>query len=719
MSSDTVGPDETLQGLKGDERVIAEAKDRFRRCADWESETRARALDDLKFSLGDPDNGWQWPDGMLNSRDDEQKVSLTLNKVRVHCLQIENETRKNKPSVNIRPTGNGATYEAAQVFEGIVRHIEYISRAQSAYITANKFQVRCGVGYTRIVTDYLGENTFDQEIFIRRVKDPTTIYLDPDINEEDGLDARFGFVFDDIPKDEFRSKYPGNEDVSASSAIGDGLDLGYITEDHVRVVEYFRKVEVRDQLCQALDPITGALVTVQKSKVPAEVWDALMATMDKKHREVTSHKVEWYSIAGQKVLDKRDWPGIYIPIFRAVGEETVVEKQLDRKGHVRNMKDAQRQYNFWASATTESIALQPVQPWILDPTSIEENESVWGTANSKKHAYLPWKKYDDQGRELPEPQRVAPPNVPQALIEGMNTAQQEMMMTTGQYQAQMGENENAKSGKAISERQAQGDNATYHFTDGMAVMIRAIGKALVDLIPKIYDSPGRIIKILAEDMTEEELQIDPNAKQAYVLKQRQEGQNVRAIFNPTVGTYDVEADIGPDYATKRQEAFNALTQLMAANKELVLVAGDLLMKAADFPMADELAERLRRMVPPQALGEGPPPQIQQQLQELTQQNTSLSHTVAELTKVIAEKSIEAKNKAAEMQVKAYEAETHRIHQVAESQRDVNEHDRGMKELEQRSIAEARSFSLDRLQAQTAQSEQNEPSAESSQSQGSM
>lgn len=57
MSSDTVGPDETLQGLKGDERVIAEAKDRFRRCSQWESETRARSLDDLKFSLGDPDNG--------------------------------------------------------------------------------------------------------------------------------------------------------------------------------------------------------------------------------------------------------------------------------------------------------------------------------------------------------------------------------------------------------------------------------------------------------------------------------------------------------------------------------------------------------------------------------------------------------------------------------------------------------------------------------------
>src|ERR1700744_6211976 len=186
--SDEVGVDQQTVGLKGDELIVAEAKERFKRSQQWESTTRERALDDLRFVNGDPDNGWQWPDEMLNSRDLDSKVSLTLNKVRVHCLQIENEARKNKPSVNIRPTGNGATYEAAQVYEGIVRHIEYISRAQNAYMTASRFQIRTGIGYCRIITDYVGPDTFDQEIYIRRIKDPTTVYIDPDINEEDGLD---------------------------------------------------------------------------------------------------------------------------------------------------------------------------------------------------------------------------------------------------------------------------------------------------------------------------------------------------------------------------------------------------------------------------------------------------------------------------------------------------------------------------------------------------
>jgi Txe/YoeB family toxin of Txe-Axe toxin-antitoxin module len=672
--TDIVGEDEDTAGFTGDEQVIREARSRFRRAMAWEAETRTRAASDLKFVNGDPDNGWQWPDDVRNDREVQRKPYLTLNKTRVHCLQIENEARKNKPSVNIRPTGNGATYEAAQVFEGIVRHIEYISRAQNAYMTASRFQIRTGIGYWRVVTDHLGPETFDQEIYIRRVKDPTTILLDPDINEEDGSDARFGFVFDDMPKDEFRSKYPEHKEISAGAALGGADDAAWLAEDHVRVVEYFRVLPKKDKLVRARNPQTGEMQTIRLSKFPKEGLEQIKDSLDYKEREIIENKIEWFTIAGEKVLDKRDWPGIYVPIVRAVGEETIVEKQLDRKGHVRPMKDAQRQYNYWASATTESVALQPKSPWILDPASIEGNEAVWAKSNVSNPAFLPWKSWDDEGgRAYPTPERVAPPNLPEALIKGMEIAQQEMMMVTGQYQAQLGENENAKSGRAIQERQAQGDNATYHFNDGLATAIRFTGKILIDLIPKIYDTP-RIIKIMAEDDSEEEVQIDPQAQQAYFSKQAAEGQAVRSIFNPNVGTYDVEADIGPDYATKRQEAYNALTQLMAANKDLVTIAGDLLMKVCDFPMADELAKRLKRMVPPQALGEAPPPQLQAQMAQLQQQNQNLMHIVAELTKKAAEDAIKIRGKDEQKDIDVYDSHTRRITAISNAQPELGDND---------------------------------------------
>jgi hypothetical protein len=191
-----------LAGLKSDEKIVKEAKKRFDRCVTWESDCRSRYKDDIKFVNGDADNGYQWPKGVMQVRQTDNSPALTINKTRQHCLQIVNDAKQNKPGVNIRPVGREATFEAAQVFEGIVRHIEYMSGAEQVYDTATTFQVQGGIGYWRVITDYADAGTIDQDIFLRRVKDPLSVYLDPDINELDGSDARFGFVFEDRPTED-------------------------------------------------------------------------------------------------------------------------------------------------------------------------------------------------------------------------------------------------------------------------------------------------------------------------------------------------------------------------------------------------------------------------------------------------------------------------------------------------------------------------------------
>lgn len=181
--------------------IVAKAKKRFARCEEWESEQRKLFEEDLKFANGNPANKYQWPNEVwLNGGNDGTagKPRLTVNKVRQHNLQIINDARQNKPGVNIRPTGGEATFDAAQVYEGVVRSIEKNSRAEQAYDTATYFQVTAGIGYVRLTTDYVSDDTFDQDIFIRRIPNPLNVYLDPDIREVDGSDAKFGFVFEDI-----------------------------------------------------------------------------------------------------------------------------------------------------------------------------------------------------------------------------------------------------------------------------------------------------------------------------------------------------------------------------------------------------------------------------------------------------------------------------------------------------------------------------------------
>lgn len=648
-----LGKEETL---KGNDKIIAEAKRRFTQCESWESNARRRFLDDVRFANADSYNHYQWPDDIRNSRQLSQRPCLTINKTRQHNLQVINEARQNKPSVTIRPVGDGATFDAAQIYEGVIRHIEYISNAEVAYDTATTSQVEGGIGYWRVVTDYAGEDTFDQEIYIKRINDPLNVYLDSNISEVDGSDASFGFVFEDMPKDEFIQKHPKYKDKAGQAALGN--TDGWVDKDQVRIAEYFRRVQEEDTLIAFTNPVTGGEEIIRESDITGEMKELMKAILKSpgvKKRKIGSDKIEWYLIVGNEVVEEREWLGKYIPIVRVVGTETIIDGQLDRAGHTRAMIDPQRMYNYGSSSEVELMGLQSKIPYVGAAQSIEGLETYWSTANTVNHAILPYNHLDDEGNVMPPPQRQQPPIPSAGLLQLMQTAQNEMMMVSGQYEANFGQRSNETSGKAINERQRQGDTATYHFIDNLGIGIRYTGKILIDLIPKIYDTP-RILRILAEDGTESQVQLDPQAQQAYMERVQQHTQEVEAIFNPNVGKYDVVADVGPGYATKRQEAFNAYTQIISQNKELVNVVGDLLFKNADFPGADELAQRLERMVPPQAKGEGPNPEVQQLQGELQKSQGIMTKMMEQLAQERGKLKAEEQQK----EVDVYKAVTDRI-----------------------------------------------------------
>lgn len=658
MTDDDAPTDETE-----DQTLVREAKKRFKKSSDWESLARTRFIEDIKFREGDSDNLFQWPAAVRTARGwgtGDERPCLTINKAKQHCLQITNDARQNKTSVKVRPVGNGATYDAAQVIEGIVRHIEYVSDAQAIYTQAIGFQVGGGIGYWRLVTDYIDDTSFDQDIYLRPIKDPLTVFLDPDITQFDGSDARYGFIFEDIARDEFETLYPKVTLPPATATLGNGED--WIGEDKVRVAEYFWVEEVRDRLIVFVDPETGKKTPVKESEMKGAkgaLKKAFAEQIDNpytKKRDIVARNVKWAKIAGDEVLERKDWAGKYVPIVRVIGEETVIDGQLDRKGHVRALKDPQRMYNYNASAAVEYGALQGKQPWVAPAKAIEEYQTYWDSANQANYSVLPWNHMDDDGNPIPPPMRPNPPTGAPLYQEGMQNAATDMMLVSGQYQSMMGEPSNERSGKAIQARQRQGENATYHYIDNFAVAVRFCGKMIIDLIPKIYDTP-RVVKIMGEDGADSDVKIDPAAQKAYEERKAEtEGAAAQVIMNPNVGLYEVMSDVGPDYATRRQEAFNALTQIASQNPELMSIIGDLVMMAADFPLADEAAERLKRMVPAQALGEGPNPQVMQ-LQGALDASQKLS---AAMSAKLVELQSKLSEKDAQKAVNIYKAITDRM-----------------------------------------------------------
>jgi hypothetical protein len=654
-----------MAGLRDDD-LLKEIRTNFAACEDWEATARENFILDVKFGNGDARNLWQWPDDVQRARSlpGSQKPMLTVNKTRQHCLQIINDARQNKVGIQIRPVGGEATEKAAELYEALIRGIEYRSNATLAYEAAMYNAVFGGIGYVRVHVDYADEDSFDQDIFIKRVADPLTIYLDPDIQEYDGSDARFGFVFEDLPRKEAEAKYRRYKEAFAETPVDDADS--WCGREKVRICEYFWRVEKPDTLIALPDG-----QTVRKSELPPGAYDMLKAEVEAaglelRERPTVNQAVEWCKVIGNTIVERKPWLGKYIPIARLVGEETVIEGQMDRKGHVRALLDPQKMYNYNSSGSVEFVALQTKSPWLASARAVEGNMEQWTEANIKNASVLIWNDVDEAGNPIPPPQRIAPPPAASGHIEGMQVAQQEMMLVSGQYQAIMGAPSNETSGKAINARQRQGDNATYHFIDHQAVMIRFLGRIVLDLIPKVYDT-ARVLQAVGKDDKRFKIAVDPNAatpaeQQADPADEDFDAETVAAVLNPAIGKYDVISDVGPSYATQRQEAFNAFSQIMQQQKGAWEIVGDLWAESADFPGSEKLAERLRKLLPPAVKG-GPSPaeqQMQQQLQAISQ---TANAAVEQLQAQLAEAEQKLKDQEADIQRKDYEAETQRLSAV--------------------------------------------------------
>jgi hypothetical protein len=625
------------------------------------SDSREDELDDLRFMAGSPDNQWQWPADVLATRGSVQgqtinaRPCLTINKLPQHVRQVTNEQRQNRPTGKVIPADDRADVRVAEIFDGMVRHIEYISDADVAYDTACDNQVTYGEGYIRILTEYAREDSFDQDIKIGRVRNSFSVYMDPSIQDPCGADAEWCFITEDVSKADYERMFPDAAPISSlmSQGVGDQSLSQWLSEDMVRIAEYFYYEHEKATLNLYPDNITAYSGSPQDKQLKAMFGKPLRS------RVVDRKKVKWVKTNGFEVLEERDWAGKYIPVVRVVGNEFEVDGQLYVSGLVRNAKDAQRMYNYWVSQEAEMLALAPKAPFIGYGGQFEGYEMNWKTANTNNWPYLEVNPdvTDGAGSPLPLPQRAAPPLPQTGLIQAKLGAADDIKGTTGQYDSSLGAQSNERSGRAILAREKQGDTGTYHYVDNLSRAIRYVTRQLVDMIPKIYDT-ARVARIVGLDGEVGMVRINPSQPEPVKEIRDENGFVIDKIYNPSVGIYDVCVTTGPGYMTKRQEALDAMSMLLQSNPQLWTVAGDLFIKNMDWPGAQEMAARFAKIIDPKVMeGEDQSPEMQMAKMQIEGLTKELNQVVGMLQRV--EQSIEAQ----EVQIKAYDAETKRISAV--------------------------------------------------------
>jgi hypothetical protein len=612
------------------EAILETARKRFQLAVEANTNIRNVALEDLKFRAGE-----QWDDAVKAERQLDQRPCLVINRIPQFIRQITNDQRQNRPSIKVHPVDDNADIETAKILQGIIKHIESNSSADVAYDTAFAGACEKGFGYFRIITDYIDPESFEQEALIEPILNSFSVYLDVNSKKPDGSDANWGFIFSDIPKEDYEAEYGDSELASMSDWESIGATRpGWVTESTVRVVEYFCKEFETVDVCQLE---TGK--SIRKAELEKLYPEGIPEGMVINEKKAKVEKIKWYKINGIEILEQTDWLGKWIPIIPVYGDILDVDGELILEGVIRHSKDSQRMYNYWKSTETETIALAPRAPYIAAEGQIPpEYKEQWAQANRKNFSVLTYKATALGGHLVGAPQRnIYEPPV-QAITQASLHAAEDLKATTGIYDAALGNRSNENSGIAIQRRANQSQTSNFHFVDNLTRSLKHAGRILVDLIPKIYDTT-RAVRIIGEESEQEIIRVN----EVFKYKGKE------TTFNLGFGKYDVAVETGPNFATRRMESAASMVDMARNAPQIMQSAPDLVVKAMDWPGASEIAERLKKTLPP---GLADDSKDQQPIPAAAKaQMDQMSQVVEQLTQKLNEATEEKNRKLIEIESK--------------------------------------------------------------------
>lgn len=643
--------------------LVRIALQQWQMCAEAENDWRKKAKRDFQFRIGGNEN--HWDPLILADRVALNKPVITVNRMPGFLTLVSNEQRQQRPAIVINPIGSGADVDTAEMLQGAVRHVENQSNADVAYDTGFDGMLTGGKGYWVVETDYVPNlDTFEQDIWIRPIRNCFRVYTDPSCQEPDESDADFKFIIYDYKVSDFRRRFPNAEASreDAFDSIGDN-PKEWLSKDGIRVARYYYRVTEEREIAELSN---GEVVKHKDVPTDAEghylthdMMGNQLPTVKRK-RTITTKKVKIAIMTALDILEECDWPGSIIPIIADIGNDIELDEHREISGIIRNCIGAQLLYNFSVTQLAEGLISAPKHTWTVAEGQTEGHEKEFELASRGNIAVLTYKAKTVDGVAVPPPQlnNYEPPV--QALVLAIRQADNDLKATSSIYDASLGQRGPDESGKAILARQKQSDIANLNYTDNHARAIKLTGKVLLEVFPHVYDTP-RIQRIMNPDGTIQHVGFYNSAKDHFqpwlnqVMQQQQPQQDnvlqfpqqqqtpnqqqtqqavmqalntnpdnqklgiaVKKVFDIGVGRYDVNVDVGPSYQSKRQEAVAAIMTLISSYPAIMPIAGDLLIGNMDWPFARQLAERLRKQLPPN-LQDNPDQDPEIALQQATQQ----------------------------------------------------------------------------------------------------
>jgi hypothetical protein len=517
--------------------------------------------------------------------------------------QICGELDRASFDIRVTPGGGDATKEVALTFDGIIRNIENLSQAKEVYAQASNGFVTCGIDGWRVVTKYVDEDSFDQDLVVEKVQNfVDRVWFDPASEKQDRSDSEWVVVLHSVSKREYMKRWPDGSCMS----VGEGKEgeAYFDKAEHVVVGELLYREEYERELVLMSNGQTQE-VTEERQSILDELL--AMGVTEVKRRKRTAYR--WYS----RFFDGSDWledKKLTVfdrpPVVPVYANYKVFENKSIYHGAVEKLLDPQRVMNYSLSREIEEGALAPRAKWWMTQTQALGHESELATLNTNSD---PVQFYNPDPDAPGAPLQSGGAQINPGLRTISESMRQIIGQTSGMFAANMGDNPGLQSGVAINALQNKGDNGTYKYFEALELAKAATGRVLIKAIPKVYNN-ARAMRLMYEDGTYEMADINQTVID-------QDTGDVVVVNDLSQGVYDVVCQAGPAFQNRQQETLAALTEIAKIDPSIMQIGGDVMLNNINTPAAKTLAERKRAQMVQQGLI--PPSQLTDEEKEELQQ----------------------------------------------------------------------------------------------------
>jgi len=527
--------------------------------------TRERAADDMTFY-------WvsQWDDALLG--DSSLSYKGEFNILRKAGRQIIADLRANPIQIDFQPNDDERE-DGADLIDGLYLSDDRVNTSLESYDNASSESVVCGVGAWELYTEYVSNRAGNEDQVIRRrpvYEANNKCFWDPNAKLLDKSDAKYVSLLTAYSYDGYREliKEETGEDIGEKQSFNyssfaqpeHSYSYPWVQSQNevIYVASFYHKKKVKDKVFTMLDPLGQPLMMLESDLV--DHMDELIdgGYTIEEERKITRWQVTKYIASGAQVISDYVIAGENLPVVPMYGERSFVEDEEHYEGVTRLAKDPQRLRNFQLSYLADITSRSPRPKPIFFAEQILGHEHMYEENGADSNfPYNLQNRVSANGEPLPVGPVAQMPEqpVPTSLVTSIELSRQAVEDVANPGLPQDIADPDL-SGKAVMALQNRLDQQSLVYQQNLKHAKRRDAEIYASMASSVYDAPRQVLLTLPDGST----------KSTEVMEsiQDEETGEMLVLNDITNMEFNVFAEIGPSYATKKEQTIEQLSSMATA-----------------------------------------------------------------------------------------------------------------------------------------------------------